>query len=198
MASVFVIGVSTTEAVNFYCAFSLDVNWPILGNVYTCRVVVSEAGINNNVLETVRGTHLSGKGNADVQALTVLYQNFPIIPKDTNFFFPNLTVIRYLATKMTTITAEDLRPFPKLRVLNLAYNEMKNVDGNLFRYNPNLQLIHLGWNKIDNIGRNAFASLNQLSTLIFDSNRCANARANNRSDTLNLITRLQSGCPPKA
>src|SRR5690349_17859516 len=83
-----VIAIKISQGVIFDCDFNFYGEFPVLGYVYTCRpnVIASESGL---FLEDVRGNHLEGMSNRDVECLWIYQQNLTFIPKDIEKFFPN-------------------------------------------------------------------------------------------------------------
>ena len=112
--------------------FSIS-SWKVVGNVYKCQPFFISIG-DSNVLEGVRGNHLSAKNNSDVEALEIFAQNLPIFLKKIDSFFPNLIAIHWANSGLTSISAEDLKPFPGLRLLRLLYNRLTHIDSDLFKY----------------------------------------------------------------
>lgn len=80
---------STSNALKFSCTFQ-NYNWPNFGNAYSCNGAKVTIDNNSTVLESVTGSHISGKTNADVVALQVHYDatSQQQLPKSMEKFFP--------------------------------------------------------------------------------------------------------------
>lgn len=188
--------ISSTYAVGFICDFHNEW-WPTLETVYTCWD--AQAKVSNNVtpLDSVKGTHMSGKGNAHVKALYV-YKNAVLnyMPKRIESFFPNLLLIKLYGVQLTTITAEDLRPFPLLKVLSFDSNRLTSIDADLFKYTTRLSWINFDNNLIANVGQDVAAKLTALTYATFLNNRCINTRAETPQALQIVKLQLAVQCPP--
>lgn len=189
---------ASSEGVEFNCSL-MNFNWKYGGTVYEC--FVSKEGVTLlNVpmtLQSVTGVHIKGQFNSDVTALRVFQE--PVLkklPKKVERFFPHLISYRWMFGALTSVSAEDFRPFPKLKVLSLGNNNIVTLDGDLFKYSPSLAHIHLWNNLITNVGKDLLASTDVLETVNFKNNTCINYEASTPRQILNLKRGLILNCPP--
>lgn len=183
----------SAKAIEFDCDFQTFTLWP-LGPRYTCNATVTFSGSTS--LENVTGLHQTGRTNADVQHLQLHNQNLSFIPKGIVDFFNNLDVLVIDVSSLTSISAEDLRPFPNLLMLSLWRNELTSLDGDLFKYTPHLEVIEFGSNQIQHIGHDLVTNLNNLTFFFIQFNVCINRWAVTRDDVLLLASELSIFCPP--
>lgn len=152
---------------------------------------------NGKALEDVRGNHLTGKSNLDVEFLDIGQQDLAYIPKGIEKFFKNLIGIRYKHSNLATISSDDLKPFPQLLFFGMYDTKLVSLDGNLFQNNLNLQVVSIFANKIEHIGPNLLGGLSQLKDVSFTSNVCINNYAYSMEAIKELNEQLPILCPPK-
>lgn len=149
------------------------------------------------MLTEVTGVHQTGRTNFDVRMLMVHDQlHVNQFPENIYNFFPNLLGLEFFATKITSITAEDLRDFPNLQLLNIQQNSLSRLDGNLFSFTPRLQWIGFNDNVIENVGHNLLSGLNSLTSVFLSGNVCIDAVASTPTGLAQLIRDLPVFCPP--
>jgi len=184
-----------SNALLFDCAYSIE-SFTAVSSVYTCKAKVIGFGIHDNILHGITGNHKAdGYDKTHVQALKIVDQNIPSLPKEIERFFPNLKVLYVYNSQLKTISKEDLKPFPGLRHLVIWNNKLEALDGDLFAKNPNLEYIDLDGNKIKNVGSGLLNSLSSLKYVYFDSNTCISRRSSG-SDIESFKQDLVVKCPP--
>lgn len=180
---------------NFNCQFQLK-TWGDLGEIYVC-LATAEATTSSTTLEEVSGNHLSGRSNSDVRAVQT-YQSpeFTRIPLGMENFFPDLLVIQFWNGNLTSVTAEDLKPYPNLRYLSLPVNHITTLDVDLFKFTTKIKDFVIPSNKIERVGENIFAFLPELRWVNFLSNPCFSYYADTPEQLQYLKSNLASRCPP--
>lgn len=173
------------------CRF-FTANFEFLGNVYACDAQVIGNGAAR--IGFVSGTHEANRTNINVQRLSVENQRVAFLPYNINEFFPNLTSLRIVNSRLFDIQAADLRPFPNLQVLDLFGNDLWYIDANLFERNLLLRSINFGNNEIRQIERNVFSRQLQLQWLSFSGNYCSTRFANTRPTVLQMIPLVETEC----
>ena len=186
----------TSQGIIFDCNFRTS-QWTQIDNLYTCNVRQVTPSGSNTALADVRGIHLPGQTNENVQAIenlnTFSYNRIPTNLKD---FFPNLIGIYFWRGNITTISAEDLQPFPNLRIFGIESHRLVTIDGNLFKHTPRVQIVMLSDNLIENVGLNLLTGLTNLNIAVFLRNTCINSFADTPAGLENLRNELISQCPP--
>lgn len=135
--------------------------------------------------------------NADVKSLSVTKQ--PLvnwIPREIEKFFPDLTSIYFSESNITTISADDLKPFLNLLKLYLPNNKLVTLDGDLFQYTRKLQVVWIQINSLQHVGHDLLTGLNDLTMAYFHSNPCINIYATTREAVQQLNLQLPISCPP--
>lgn len=181
------------DAITFDCSYTID-DWVLLNDVYGCTVKDLKIGDGDSTLESVSGAHIEGKGNDDVETLNIENSTFRTMPKEIDYFFPNLKGLRIVRAGLRSIGTDDLKPFPNLKVLCLWSNELSNLDGNLFINNPNIEFINFGSNQIQHVGPYFFSPLKNLIAGYFEENTCTNHTK--QFDVESLKFEITVRCPP--
>lgn len=84
-ASTLLFFVSNCQSVIINCQYQ-EYDWPVLGIAYECRSNAEFSG-NLTIVQVVRGTHLRGKTNADVDVLFETGETLQSIPRNLASFF---------------------------------------------------------------------------------------------------------------
>jgi hypothetical protein len=184
-----------SHALTIECQFAIE-DWINLNDVYGCTLesVITEPGDRWDAITKVEGEHLEGKKNEDVETLNIDNAIFHSIPRNFEFFFPNLKGLRIVHAKIRTLESDDFRAFPSLKVLCLWGNELTTLDSDIFTNTPDLEVINFGANYIKHIGPNFFEPLTKLTTAFFDENPCINHTKPNDIASLKFETAVK--CPP--
>lgn len=127
------------------------------------------------MLHGIRGTHQTGSQNHDVQAFMGFFTNqINNIPSQIDFFFPFLTVIDIFHSNITSMSANDLKPFIDLRFLIIRENQIASLDGDLLKYSRGLERVAFPDNLITSVGANFLSGMNKLKHVYFNRNICIN------------------------
>ncbi|CRK91139.1 CLUMA_CG004825, isoform A [Clunio marinus] len=133
-------------------------------------------------------------------ALEDLSRNLQQFPSNFDHFFPNLFDIFLAPSGLTTITAEDLKPFPALIRLEIPDNRIQHVEGNLFQHTPNMRAVGFSFNSIETVGLGLFEGLRGFtapgSLVSFLGNTCISESANGPEQIAILIQNLERDCLP--
>lgn len=186
---------SSARAVIFYCDFKMY-TWLVVGSRYTCEVYGIDAE-NPTQVDEFRGDHMIGKNDSDVEAFSIYYVTPTLkrIPTGIEKIFDNLLVFRWTQS-LTSLTADDLKPFPDLVVFFIRNAQLFSLDGDVFQHTKKLQYIALDFNRIEHVGFNILNGLPLLTSFYFHSNLCLNAYATN-ADVVKIVKlKLAAYCPP--
>lgn len=195
--SLFFVLVSASYGLVFQCAFTEE-TWTSVGLHYSCKASVISFGSLTS-LEGVVGTHLDGKNNFDVRSVHVSGdRTCNRIPQNIEKHFPNLLGIAWDHGNLTSISAEDLKPFPYLRMISIGKNNVVKLDGNLFKYSPKIRYIRFHTNFFEHIGQDLLTDLTDLQWVDFGKNPCIDLSASTTVQFEELNTQLPIKCPPLA
>lgn len=172
--------------------------------IYACQSIgFSDFGIKK--LDFANALHQEiGKTNSDVKLLLMIHgaENLTSIPANINLFFPNITMIYIGWTNIARVTSEDLRQFPNLELFSSNMNPITFLPGNLFEHNLKIhQIEFMGFvdrrkgATLDEIGPNLLGPLNNLKYAFFWNHFCISEIAMNRSQVIELNSRLHILCP---
>lgn len=143
------------------------------------------------------GVHFIGKSNEDVKVFNYRNDRLQLqrIPGGLGNIFPNLIALLWLNGGLTTITADDLKPFGDLRMIYLENNKLVSLAGDLFKNTPKLVGVYLQNNLLQHVGYNLLHGLNDLEKADFLSNPCINVIAQTPEAIQELNRHLQIQCP---
>lgn len=190
------------DGLRIECEFAVDTTSELpIYNFDSFRVFE----IEDKVLQSVNGTHVTGYGNSQVDSLSLVFDahNLTYIPENITVIFPNLKVFTFGSTKIQEISSNDLMQFPNIEIFSSLYNPILSLPGDLFKYNLKLKDVRFYGsiapskdNSLSEIGRNLFGNLDQLTTVVFMRHYCmASEFAFNRTEVLDLNERLPVMCP---
>lgn len=182
-----------------HCDFH-SVLWVIAERQYSCPFATITSDENLTHAINVTGNHTSGRSNTDVKAFTIYtdHEHLNRIPKGLGNFFPNLILFLWNYGSLTTLAADDLKPFPELQVFYAKNNKLVSIDGDLFMHSPNLILVDLQSNLLDHVGFGLLDGLNNLTSANFENNSCISVNAETPATIQELKLQLQNQCPALA
>ncbi|KAL7012464.1 hypothetical protein ACKWTF_014863 [Chironomus riparius] len=186
------------DSVDIQCEYGIS-SYHAVGYVYEC-VLQNTLNIKSResaVINSVNGSHSSGKSNADVTGFWSWDSSCVIeyFPRNLDNIFTNLKMILIQYGRLKEIQQSDLRPFTKLVFLSLYNNEIEFLEDGLFAYNPELEYVGFAFNKIIHIGSQVFDNLNKLTWLRLLGNKCINMDAvNNQTTVKEVISQAKSKC----
>lgn len=128
----------------------------VLTPKYTCVVHTSPVVKQNTVITSIKGAHLPGKTNSDVQAIIFMSKTAHFVPKGLNEFFPNLIAMKIVDCGLKSISREDLEGLENLSMMFLNNNELMSLPNDLFAKMPKLQMISMRANKLEVITSQVF------------------------------------------
>lgn len=190
--------VSLTNGVSIQCNFGNDY-WNSIGDsVYSClnAVIISDDNLTH-VIDII-GIHESGKTNEDVKAFWIesSHKQFARLPKGFEKIFVNMIVYAWGYGALTTLTADDLKPYPQLQRLDAYDNKLTSLDGDLFKYTPKLVYLHFRGNPLLHVGIGLLDGLHSLKRAYFELNDCINMGAETPTQIRQLKLKLWNQCPP--
>lgn len=169
------------------------------GNHYTCEVYKGGVTLRNNLtsLESIQGDHESEKSNDDVRGLRVWEDNvMQQLPKNIDAIFQNFEFYLWNSGILTSVKADDFRPFPEMTYLDLCYNKIATLDGDLFKHTPRLTRIIFHGNLITSVGKDIFSSMKALEGAFFRDNLCISSEAEGPVEIQELEQMLSTQCSP--
>ena len=146
-------------------------------------------------IETVSGTHMSGKSNDDEIYFHMIDKPIQYFPRGMEKFFKNLKGIALWGSQIKEIHQEDLKPYQKLENLFFSSSNIEIIEEGLFDFNPDMDTIIFQKSKIFHISPTVFNNLPKLTTLYLEGNKCTNKDAtNSRTGTLEVINSVKVLC----
>ncbi|KAL7012422.1 hypothetical protein ACKWTF_014840 [Chironomus riparius] len=186
------------DSVDIQCDYG-TYSWTAVGDVYLCFLqnTLNIKSRESAVINSVNGSHSSGKSNADVTGFWSWGSSRVIeyFPRNLDNIFTNLKMIVIVFGRLKEIQQSDLRPFTKLVVLGLSENDIEFLEDGLFAFNPELEFVSFASNKIIHIGSQVFDNLNKLTWLRLRWNTCINMAANIiQTSAKEVISQAKSKC----
>lgn len=162
---------------------------------YKCLAVVDNIDDGSWEIDFVYGNHEVNKTSDSVTFFEVQDENLQYIPSNLAFFFPNLTGITIVNSKLQRLVSDDLRPFFNLNLLRVSKNPITELFADSFRYNSKLLVIDMSSNKIRGVGKNLLLTLSKLVSVYFTKNECVDEYAEDPLRILRLNVKLSKICP---
>lgn len=192
----FLIYTKSSQSLNIHCEFR-DAAWVVVNVKYTC-ITLSFSDLGNPRVQSVTGVHSNGRSNANVEAIDFWGPNeLSFFPQNLQGHIPNILAMRFDTTRLTSITAEDFRPFPNLFVFASRYNSISSLPANLFQHVPRLEyLVVTSSPALQHVGQNILGNLPRLNYANFAENSCISYTARNRDEINYLNSILHQRCQP--
>jgi hypothetical protein len=166
-----------------------------LGIIYECDSMAVENSGNLTIIEEIRGSHMSGKTNANVLGFWERSGNLNYIPSNLNSFFPNIRGFHSANSPLLKVSASDLQPFPNLVRFSVITAHFTSIEGDLFQHTRNLRRVEFNRGRLTSVGENLIHGLNQLTFMQF-FNPCLNFTANTPDLMLKMKQNLLLECRP--
>lgn len=184
---------SRNDDVVLHCFFG-DFEWLVVNTRYTCHWAYTAAQSSGGL--SIVGNQQSGRTNDDVEALYVNDDPLELktIPRGIEDFFPFLMVFAWSTGHLTTLTADDLKPFSFLLELSFFNNKIISLDGDLFTRSTYVEFLNFGKNQIKDVGYGFLDGLNMLTYASFKDNDCIDMAALEPAAITELRMKLQNQC----
>ena len=176
------------------CRFALGYWDDYVNNAYWC-VVRSVSNADETAITGIRGAHINGRSNDDVNIFYFVNKFVGFIPSNFGAFFPNIESIVFIETQLTSLSSDDLNQFPNLKSLYMLTNNITILEADLFHGTPNVMLVQFSANPLQNISPNLFDGLNRLKQAFFLDAGCMNFKANTPAQLEELPTMFITNCP---
>lgn len=136
---------------------------------YTCIVLDVEILHEHDPI-VMRGQHLSGKTNFDVNDVSFLSSEVRYFPIAIFTIFPNVRFLNAKASRKHNLRRTVMKKCGKIISMNFDHNRMTNLTRHIFKYAPKLLKISLRNNAINYVDEKAFAGLYYLAVLHLQKN----------------------------
>ena len=176
------------------CRFALGYWDDYVNNAYWC-VVRSVSNADETAITGIRGAHINGRSNDDVNIFYFVNKFVGFIPSNFGAFFPNIESIIFIETQLTSLSSKDLNQFPNLKSLYMHKNNLTILEADLFHGTPNLMLVQFGLNPLQEISEKIFDGSNQLKQALFSDAGCLNFKAQTPAQLEELQTMFITNCP---
>jgi Leucine-rich repeat (LRR) protein len=134
---------------------------------YTCTI--SE---QKNIADpiTLKGEHVSGRTNRDVQRLYIISCDFVMFPKNLHVLFPNLKYLIIQNCHLEHIGTEHIGKLKKLTHVWVTNCKLRRLEGDLFSGLEELDLVNLSGNQIEEIEPEIIDDIKRISSVNFRNN----------------------------
>lgn len=134
---------------------------------YTCNLFLENS--SGNEFNFVPGPHMPGKSDEDVQVLSAIAQNSPIIPKILCFQFPNLVNFTIVGSQVSFLTSSSFAYCQNVQRIELYNNLLTEIPENIFNSVENLRHLDINNNQLTTLSENSFTGT-RLETLFLNLN----------------------------
>lgn len=123
-------------------------------------------------IRNLLGTHIDGKNNFDVEAVSIVDCHMNTIPKCIiDRYFQNVQVLDIKRSSLKQLSKTDLIPFKNLQRISCFDNQITHLSGDLFEGFINLECIDFANNNLEIIEPNILDGLTKLKHVNFKGNR---------------------------
>ena len=143
---------------------------------YACIATNFKTSLSDRKISEVKGTHLAGKTNADVQKLYVEKQNCPYLPLDVSKFFVNLETFYFMKSNVQHLFNGDIDGLNKLKVFDVSHNPIEVLGPNFFDGHETIEIVSFFDCNLKSVHPNALKPLKNLIRTSFQYNVCIDVR----------------------
>ena len=153
---------------------------------YTCMTMNLKLEKENALIESVKGQHLPGKEQINVEGLLFVRSNNEFLSSDIFEKFPNLKVLSMLFFSVENIVQGNFDGAQKLEYIYLNNNGIPKLNDNIFSGATKLIRIEMKMNGISSISKLSFAGLTTLEQINLDHNHLKSLPKGIFDDLINL------------
>lgn len=133
---------------------------------------------------------------AGVESLKIHDQLVRYLPRDLDYFFPQLEALQVWSCGLKILTQRDVSIYTELREISVSRNEIETLPSNLFEKNHKIIKIDFSRNRLKHLGFNILQPLKSLMYADFYQNDCINEGIFNGLQS--LMRNLRRKCKPTA
>ncbi|CAO1424443.1 unnamed protein product [Diamesa tonsa] len=183
-----------TLASDLECSYSYDAY-----GLYTCMTMNFQIKNENALIESVKGQHLPGKTQIDVNGLMIIFSKNKFLSSDIFEKFPNLKELSVWFYSVEKIVQGNFHGAQHLKRIIINNNKISELTDNIFSGASKLVSVSMNYNRINSISNKTFAGLTNLKTINLDHNYLESLprgifddliHLSNISLTGNILTRL--------
>ena len=147
------------------CSYSYD-----NGGRYTCLTMNLKLEKDNKLIESVKGQHLPGKEQINVEGLLIVFSRNKFLSSDIFKKFPNLKVLNMWYYTSATIVKGNFEGAQHLEQIHINNHHIEELSDNIFSGATKLVRIEMKMNGITSISSQTFAGLTTLQYIDLDHN----------------------------
>jgi hypothetical protein len=195
----FIILICFTEntlGVHINCKLEMTEIFDGIGKQITCKAY-NISGLDDKRKFSASGLGSISKNKASVTGIHFGESSLSFIPPQMKAYFPNLKVVVFNNTGISSISRDDLEDFKNLLVFEINGSNMKELPIDLFYGNPKLRFLTItNMNELKNIKTNMLLpkKLSSLEYVDFRNNGCVNEFARNKDEVAKLNSELDKIC----
>ena len=153
---------------------------------YTCVALNLHLEKENPLIDSVKGEHLPGKDQKDVNGLLVAFSRNEFLSSDIFKKFPNLVKLNVWYYSVENIVQGNFEGAQHLKHIFINNNKIPKLTNNIFSGASNLENIDMKLNCIKSISNQTFAGLTKLRTINFSHNYLESLPRGIFDDLINL------------
>lgn len=153
---------------------------------YECTTINFKLENRNEVIDSVKGQHLSGKDNIKVHGLKIMFSKNKFLSSDIFKMFPNLKEFIVMYFSVEIIQQGNFNGAQHLNYILMNNNLLTQLTDNIFSGASNLIWIDMRMNQINSISNKSFSGLTKLKRLYLDHNFLSSLPKGIFDDLINL------------
>lgn len=174
------------RGIEIKCNFE-TLDWTTIGSQYTCSIDLMDLCTESADINSIYGTHLTGKSNSNVAGITTVNgkcseYKLQTVPKGLLEFFPNLIAIELDGCFINDLNGDELVEYTKLKSFSITRSQLHQIPGNLFASTPSMTSISFEYSEIEYVGEGLLDNLNSLTYENFQQNICINRMIESAKD----------------
>lgn len=150
--------------------------------------------MSDRTITEIKGTHLEGKTNDDVEKVLIEHQLCPYLPTNLGKQFKNLDILYVMKSNVSHLTKDDLTGLKKLRIFDVSYNPIQRLEKDFFKGHGSLEIISFYDCAISFIEKGALDPLTNLKEGHFQFNVCIDYRGDDESLLPDLMREVKEYC----
>lgn len=176
--AILAIGVTLSSGIVLQCDFmNRHSYW---GINYACIAKNLETTLENRTITEVKGNHIKGKTNDDVQKILIHNQNCPVLPINIGKFFKNLETFYVMESQVKILTNDDLKGLDKLRIFDVSHNPIERIENGYFEGKSTIEMLSFYKCALKFVGSSALDPLINLKEGHFQYNHCIDYQGTNK------------------
>ena len=186
-------GIAGLDGFDLQCGFG-NIIWKYMTGLGCSASNVNIVSRNQSIVTSVNGQNLNSFSGSNYLMIAIYSPTAHFVPQNLGNFFPAITGLAILNSKLKDVQKKDISQLPKLKQLYLYGNDLQSLPADLFEANLDLEIISFERNKLLHVGQGILTPLKKLQWASFNPNPCINVSGWSESQMLSVVEAFNAGC----